>query len=432
MRAVRECLKVNYTNVEYLPFLKYESITSDEVAKFVMNVFNPKGHILLKGHSTIDIESAVKIALKSANISKCSVHFHNYSHKVSYNSKYNFKKFIGQKDTDVKTLIADAYKGFKLKQNPDKKYYASIVLTGRNDGYGIGFENRAQNFLKAIDYALKVVPLADVEIVLVDYATPVKNKLLSEVLKVPSGLHDKIRFIVVPPSVHTMLEERYQTKYDFLEYVAKNIGIRRLFGKFILTTNADCLFPTEFFELIAAHQFNSAVVYRGNRWDLKPDTLKTHNITMDNLIKIISETWTVSNMDIVQWCTDFDYRFAVIDSCREYKRKAASCAPGDFQMLSKYMWEAVQGFNEVPANPATDSVFIARMMKLMPGYMPMFVHPLFLHQYHNQSYGKRKIFPKEKPAKNDYCCIGNCISCAPFYDRNDWGLINYTFREIMF
>ncbi|KAH0791394.1 Methyltransferase FkbM family [Histomonas meleagridis] len=328
-------------------------------------------------------------------------------------------------------MLEDSYKNFQIKENPQKKFYCSIVVPGRNDKYGIGFENRLQNFLNAIEYGIKTVPLADVEVIFVDYATPIENPLLSDVINVSKTFTGKVRFIVVPPNAHRTLEERYQTKYGFLEYVAKNIGVRRSQGKIILTTNADCLFPTEFFELIAGHQFNTAVIYRGNRWNLNNTMLERNNITMNEFIKIISETWRLKNMELSEWCTDFTNRFAVIDSCDEYYKKECSCAPGDFQMLSKDMWHAMQGFNELPANYATDSVFIARIMKLIPGYMRMFVHPLFFHQNH-EGKAKQNRFPKEKKVKKDYCCIGNCIACGPYYDCDDWGLAEYAFDEVKY
>ncbi|KAH0792417.1 Methyltransferase FkbM family [Histomonas meleagridis] len=431
MRAVRECQKVGYSNIEYIPFLQYESVTADDVVEYILNHNNVKEDVLLRGYSSIDIETAIKHAVTSANVPNCTINFKNYPHNVpNYQTQYNVTEYIG-KNVNIKEMIKNSYNNFRIIGNLKKKVHTSIVVPGRNDGYGIGFEQRIQNFINAIDYAIQMVPLAEVEVIFVDYATPTNNKLLSEILTIPKTISDKIRFIIVPPSIHEMLEQRYQTQYEFLEYVAKNIGTRRSLGKFILTTNADCLFPTEFFELVAAHQFNTAVIYRGNRWDLYPYTLSSHQMSMNDFIKIMSETWKLSHMRVNQWCRVYN-RFAVIDSCDEYKAKAASCAPGDFQMLSRTMWDAMQGFNEVPANPATDSVFIARMLKLLPGYMRMFVHPLFFHQPHQTSYKRRKYFPKEMESKHDYCCLGNCLSCAPFYDRDDWGLVNYTFREVTF
>ena len=73
--------------------------------------------------------------------------------------------------------------------------------------------------------------------------------------------------------------------------------------------------------------------------------------------------------------------FAVMDTCEEYIKKMSGrgCAPGDFQMLSMKMWEAVRGFNKVPANPATDGVFLARPMAQINGHVRMVLNTVFIH-----------------------------------------------------
>ena len=108
-----------------------------------------------------------------------------------------------------------------------RQLYSSIVVVGRHDGFAKGFEKRAQIFLDALANHTQKVPLASYEIVFVDYATPTEAAKLSEVFVIHPVLRDKIRFVNVPATSHVRVCHKLNTSISFLEYVAKNIGIRR-------------------------------------------------------------------------------------------------------------------------------------------------------------------------------------------------------------
>jgi hypothetical protein len=52
-----------------------------------------------------------------------------------------------------------------------------------------------------------------------------------------------VRFIEVPPEVHDRY--RHAANLPLFQMIAKNAGIRRAQGRFILVTNADILFSEE-------------------------------------------------------------------------------------------------------------------------------------------------------------------------------------------
>ena len=78
------CKKAGYSNIEYAKFSDYQSITSDAAADLVIKHLRncTKGHVLVRGHSSVDVETAVSIATLAANVSNCAVHFRNFSHSL--------------------------------------------------------------------------------------------------------------------------------------------------------------------------------------------------------------------------------------------------------------------------------------------------------------------------------------------------------------
>ena len=198
MRAVRECRKVGYTNVEYAPFKEFHSISSKDAAKFLIKQLQnfKNEHILIKGYSRMDVKSSIQVALKSVGISKCSLHISSYSHTINPLSIPDKVKYIGSQNDSVSSMIFNAYSNFS---RPEKKRpYLTFLTTGRNDQYSKNFETRIQNYLKTLSYGVKQSPLANIEVLIVDYGTPENMTSLGDVLHVEPYLKGKMRFIIVP------------------------------------------------------------------------------------------------------------------------------------------------------------------------------------------------------------------------------------------
>ncbi len=113
----------------------------------------------------------------------------------------------------------------------------SVVAVGRNDDYADGFLDRFRCFLYQLCEQLGVFPRT-LEIVVVDWNPPPGKPRLSEQLEFlepPENL--TIRFIEVPGAVHAALEN--SDRIPLFEYLAKNVGIRRALGRFVLATNPE-------------------------------------------------------------------------------------------------------------------------------------------------------------------------------------------------
>ena len=430
MRAVRECRIADYSHIEFSKSQSYQSITSKDVAEFLVQQIDKKNqHITIQGFSKTTIQDAIYTAIQSANLTKCTLYFSNYSHVLKVSEKSSNKKIIGAKKNVIK-MISEAYTNFSYLEKTQP--YLSIVVTGRHDNYSISFEERAQNFLNALNYTAYLCPLANFEIVFVDYGTDENLTLLADVLKIGNYIKHKIRYIIVKPKIHNQICEYFHKWSPFYEYIAKNIGIKRSQGEMILITNPDNIFSTEFMEIIASRQLNPQIVYTATRWDTNDKTFEKLGIKTEKLISLASEVWTLTNIQIKQRCPLPKKRYVIVDSCSKLFENIILCAPGDFFLLSKNFWEYVQGFDEIPANPGVDVVFNARLMKKYAGYIRMTIYPIFIHQSHPRKNAYRSQFPNMRTALKNYCCYGKNVNTPHHFSTLNftWGANPVKFPEI--
>jgi hypothetical protein len=140
------------------------------------------------------------------------------------------------------------------------KPYVSVVITGRNDDYGQDFLTRINTFVRSLDH--QVSAHADLwELVVVEWNPEPGRPALAEVIQ-PTQ-HLSVRVITVPSDLHDTLN----STSPVLEFHAKNVGIRRARGDFVLVTNPDILFSTALIDEIAQRKLRVDTVYRTDRYD---------------------------------------------------------------------------------------------------------------------------------------------------------------------
>jgi hypothetical protein len=145
--------------------------------------------------------------------------------------------------------------------------YLSVVAASRNDDHGGDPLIRTQIFLnclawQAARYELKI------EIILVDWNPVPDRQGLGEVLALPTGTQEwcKFRVVTVPASIHAHL--KYGDRLPLFQMIAKNVGIRRAFGEFVLATNIDIILSNDLFRFIANRQLHPRRTYRVDRVDI--------------------------------------------------------------------------------------------------------------------------------------------------------------------
>jgi hypothetical protein len=154
--------------------------------------------------------------------------------------------------------------------------YLSIVVASRNDDHGGDPLVRTQIFVNNFARQCQRYKLP-AELILIDW-NPVQDRPgLAAVLRIPSETtYCRTRVISVPAVVHRRL--KYADRMPFFQMIAKNVGIRRARGRFILTTNIDILFSDELMQFIARRKLDPEKVYRVDRYDIKAGLSADHSL----------------------------------------------------------------------------------------------------------------------------------------------------------
>jgi hypothetical protein len=197
----------------------------------------------------------------------------------------------------------------------------SIVVTGRNDGYGGDFNER---FFTALQFNLQRLDERGTrcEVVFVEW-NPVPGKAyLADLLanEFPELAANTLKRYVVAPEYHGAFTQNPQLGY--LEYVAKNVGIRRASAPLVLVTNTDVLLGQQVVRAISTG-LDTGVLYRAPRYDIKLGIDQSHL------------TWD-----------------ALEDAANHVRRPVLkpplfSGGSGDFVLTDRDTWHRLRGYNEV-------------------------------------------------------------------------------------
>jgi hypothetical protein len=200
--------------------------------------------------------------------------------------------------------------------------YLSIIVTGRNDDFGGDFNGR---FFRALRFNHEHLTRAGVphEWVFVEWRPIPRRPYLATLLaaEFPDLGPSQLRCYIVDPTYHDALS--LNPRLQFQEFVAKNVGIRRARGEFVLTTNTDIYLGRGVIDRLAAGALERGILYRAARHDLKSNS-------------------DVSWMD---WdLLDDERNWEVIN---RIKPPLFTNASGDFLLLDRDTYHRLRGFNEI-------------------------------------------------------------------------------------
>ena len=200
--------------------------------------------------------------------------------------------------------------------------YLSIVVTGRNDDFGGDFNGR---FFRALRFNHAELSRAGVdhEFVFVEWRPVERAPYLATLLEAefPELGPSSLRCYVVDPAYHHALS--LNPRLQFHEFLAKNVGIRRARGRYVLTTNTDIYLGRGVVSQLGSAFLEEGVLYRAARYDLK------------------------ESMDDSQ--VDWD----LLEDDRNYDKVNPIVPPyftnasGDFLLLDRAAYHRLGGFNEV-------------------------------------------------------------------------------------
>lgn len=247
----------------------------------------------------------------------------------------------------------------------------SVVAVGRNDNYGGDFKARLQSFITWTFGQLTKQKIQS-ELIFVNYNPLDTEPPIESFISWPvSNEWVTLRIITIPHQIHAETVSKFDLKdVPVLEYVAKNIGIRRANGHFVLAMNPDILLAESLFNKFKNLSQNR--YYRTNRLDhngslsidtkrslyyqlkssvntiwFKGSNVNVKSFTMSTyryqwLKKTLQNWWRIHTvrlrpilnfLSIPVYYDNLEYRFH-------------SNASGDFMLMSKLNWEKLQGYKE--------------------------------------------------------------------------------------
>lgn len=264
--------------------------------------------------------------------------------------------------------------------------YLSVVAASRNDDHGGDPLVRTQIFISTFARQCEKYRLP-AELIMVDW-NPVEGRPgLAGVLQLPpEASYCQARVITVPAVLHRRF--KYADRVQFFQMIAKNAGIRRARGRFVLATNIDILFSDELMRHLARQQLDPQAMLRVDRYDiergLRPDlspeeTLDyawSHPVRSNRRFgpRLLMEhlygydTFRRHCQPDPEFCRQFDgLEFGQTDGNWHIRVKSGeplgslhTNACGDFTLLSREGWEAISGYPEFEAFSFNiDSVGIA-------------------------------------------------------------------------
>jgi hypothetical protein len=144
--------------------------------------------------------------------------------------------------------------------------YLSVVVTTRNDDHGGNPLGRTQAFINGLIGQCRRHKL-QAELIIVEWNPPTDRPPLADVLDWPDDREFcKVRIIEVPLEIHQRM--RHWEAMPLYQMIAKNVGIRRAHGEYVLATNIDILFSDELMRFIAGKRLEQGKMYRVDRWDV--------------------------------------------------------------------------------------------------------------------------------------------------------------------
>jgi len=199
----------------------------------------------------------------------------------------------------------------------------SLVLTGRNDGYGGDFIARFFRTLRFNHHHLASRGIAH-EFVFVEWAPPAGSRLIRDHIfeDVPELDPRACSWYVVDPQYQEALS--LNPRLEYLEFPAKNVGIRRAHGRFVLTTNCDVYLGRHVLDVLERGALVPGVLYRAPRHDI--------NLGPDQQLP----AWTILE----------DSR-NLAGPAHTLKPPYMGSATGDFVLLDRASFHAIRGFNEI-------------------------------------------------------------------------------------
>lgn len=323
----------------------------------------------------------------------------------------------------------------------------SFILVGRNDNYGGDFKIRLQQCISNLYIQLRQYKVES-EIIFVNY-NPLTNSDIINFINWPlSNQYTKVRIITVPPLIHQQfLSENNVKDVPVLEYPAKNTGIRRAKGEYILSMNPDILINDNIIKNIKT-SLRPNKYYRADRIDFKYKKnkmvfsrifLKGHIESIKNdfflnlyFLKLINTLKNVYPRNSIYF-ESFLKRLRVPVDYGYVDFKYHCNASGDFMLMHREKWFKLMAYKE----NAYISLHIDSLMVVQAATLGLqekiFRNPIY-HQEHERRYDAEKENVDSKIAYKIFQKEAEKMlqeKSPIIYNDHNWGFAHFILEEVL-
>ncbi len=153
--------------------------------------------------------------------------------------------------------------------------HISIVCAVHDPGYGGDLPRRASIFLRNICYHAKAAGVST-EVIFVEWNRRENAQRWRDLLRLPEQQGNVcVRVIEVSSEHHDAIAP--SNAPPFFQPIAKNVGLRRARGRFLLSTDPDVLFTPQVFQAFAK-KLRRRAFYRIDRYDVAEDVNECANV----------------------------------------------------------------------------------------------------------------------------------------------------------
>lgn len=314
--------------------------------------------------------------------------------------------------------------------------YISVAMAARNDDYGGGFQERLFRAVAHLTYEFAERGTS-AEIIIVEWNPDPNAAPLADRLSRASGATVPVRIITVPPMVHASLPGA--TSRPMFEYWAKNVGLRRARGEFLLSTNPDIILGSQVHEYLSQRKLCKLNFYRADRLDL-PASPAAPN-TPDELMRWCEKHWDTKATRwgrIPRAKTPQVYLRTMTLMLRAYLRLAIRGegrtlphlgAAGDFILMHESAWRSLHGFKEATVDLHIDSLMVLAALSFgLDQAIPRGGWAVF-HQHHSTARAGRPEISHRIVLEPAFAALRD----GSAYIANDeyWGLPDAPITEVV-
>jgi glycosyltransferase involved in cell wall biosynthesis/GT2 family glycosyltransferase len=265
----------------------------------------------------------------------------------------------------------------------------SFVFAVHDPEYGGGLLASTQRHIDAL-IAFANRSRLRCEIIIVEWNPRQDRARFRESLRWPDDLgHVDLRFIEVPPELHRALPNA--DRIPIFEYIAKNVGLRRARGQFLLATNPDLFFSPALMRWLARTALSPERFYRIDRRDLSEE-IPSHLSLSRQLrfsarhvghVHALFGSYRPGDTDGIRRLRD-EYDRSMHDQTGEADGLHRNAA-GDFFLMDREWWNRLRGYPELYTHAHIDAIlcWMASSAGVVQEILPS--HSRLFHQAHHRA-----------------------------------------------